>query len=60
VESTTPGSSSAPVGHASMQSVQEPQSSSSGPFGSISTSVTRVPRTTQEPKRRVISSVFLP
>ena len=30
VASTTPGSSSAPVGHASMQSVHEPQSSSSG------------------------------
>ena len=43
-----------------MQSVHEPQSSSSGGVGSISTSVTSVPSTTQEPCVRVISSVFLP
>ena len=60
MESTTPGSSSAPVGHASMQSVHEPQSSSSGALGSISTSVTSVPSTTQEPWVLVMSIVFLP
>ena len=60
VESRTPGSSSAPVGHASMHIVHEPQAKGIGSPASISTSVTRVPRTTQEPCRRVISSVFLP
>jgi hypothetical protein len=60
VESRTPGSSSAPVGQASMQSVQEPQSRLSAGVGSSATSVTSVPSTTQEPCRFVISSVFLP
>jgi hypothetical protein len=60
VESTTPGSSSAPVGHASMQSVHEPQSSSSGGVASTETVVTSVPSTTHEPYRRVISIVFFP
>ena len=41
VASSSPGSSSAPVGHASMQRRQEPQSSSTGCVASISTSVTR-------------------
>ena len=58
--SSTPGSSSAPVGQASMQSGQRPQSRSSGGVASISTSVTSVPSTTQEPCSRVISIVFLP
>ena len=58
--SSTPGSSSAPVGQASMQSVQEPQSRASGADGSSSTSVTSVPSTTHEPWRRVISIVFFP
>ena len=48
------------MGHASMQSLHEPQSASNGGVGSISTSVTSVPSTTQEPCRRVISIVFLP
>ncbi len=56
----TPGSSSAPVGHASMQSVHEPQSSSSGGVASSSAVVTSVPSTIHEPCRRVISIVFLP
>ena len=43
-----------------MQSVHEPQSVSNRGVGSSSTSVTSVPSTTQEPCRRVISSVFLP
>ena len=60
VESSVPGSSSAPVGQASMQSRHEPQSSASGSERSISASVTSVPSTTQEPWRRVISIVFLP
>ena len=60
VASSTPGSSSASVGHASMQSVQEPQSASSGGVASSSAVVTSVPSTTQEPWRRVISIVFLP
>ena len=60
VESSVPGSSSAPVGQASMQSVHEPQSSSSGAERSISASVTSVPSTTQDPWRLVISIVFLP
>ena len=58
--SSVPASSSAPVGQASMQSVQEPQSVPSGVAGSSSTSVTSVPSTTQEPWRCVIRSVFLP
>ena len=37
-----------------------PQSVSSGGVGASSTSVTSAPRTTHEPWRRVISSVFLP
>ncbi len=60
MESSVPGSSSAPVGHASMQSVHEPQPASSGPDGSTAWSLTSVPRTTQDPCRRVIASVFLP
>ena len=60
VASSVPGSSRAPVGHASMQSVQDPQSSSRGPLVSISTSVTSVPSTTHDPWRRVISIVFFP
>jgi hypothetical protein len=55
-----PGSSSAFVGQASMQRVQEPQSVASRGVASISTSVTSVPRTTHDPWRRVIRSVFLP
>jgi hypothetical protein len=55
-----PGSSSASVGQASMQSVHEPQPASSGVAGSTAWSVTNVPSTTQEPCRRVIASVFLP
>ena len=43
-----------------MHSVHEPQSSPSGWVGSSSWSVTSVPRTTHEPKRRVINIVFLP
>ena len=43
-----------------MQSVHEPQSSSSGGVGSISTSVISVPSTTQDPCFRVISIVFFP
>ena len=43
-----------------MQSVHEPQSSSSGGVGSSSTSVTSVPSTTHDPNRFVISIVFLP
>ena len=43
-----------------MQSVQEPQSVASGGVGSSWTSVTSVPRTTHEPWRRVIRSVFFP
>jgi hypothetical protein len=43
-----------------MQRVQEPQSSPSGALGSTSASVTSVPSTTHEPKRRVIISVFFP
>jgi hypothetical protein len=60
VASSVPGSSSALVGQASMQSVQEPQSVARGGVASSSTSVTSVPSTTHEPWRRVISSVFLP
>jgi hypothetical protein len=60
VASSTPGSSSAPVGHASMHRVQEPQSAPSGGVDWSSRSVTSVPSTTHEPKRRVISMVFLP
>ena len=60
VESSVPGSSSAPVGQASMQSVHDPQSRSRGGVGSITAWVTSVPSTTQEPCRFVISSVFLP
>jgi hypothetical protein len=60
VASSTPGSSSASVGHASMQSVQEPHPASSGEVGSISAVVSSVPSTTHEPNRRVISIVFLP
>ena len=43
-----------------MQSRHEPQSSSSFGVGSISTSVTSVPSTTQEPCLRVINIVFFP
>jgi ABC-type nitrate/sulfonate/bicarbonate transport system substrate-binding protein len=39
---------------------QEPQSASSGGVGSTSAVVTSVPSTTHEPKRRVITIVFLP
>ena len=60
VASRTPGSSRAPVGHASTHRVQLPQSTSSGSVDSISTSVTSVPSTTQEPCRRVMRSVFFP
>ena len=49
VESTKPGSSSAPVGQASMQSVHDPQSSASGGVASTAAVVTSVPSTTQEP-----------
>ena len=60
VESSVPGSSSAP-GRAGVDAERhEPQSSSSGSERSISASVTSVPSTTQEPWRRVISIVFLP
>ena len=43
-----------------MQSRHDPQSSSSRGVGSISTSVTSVPRTTHDPNRRVIAIVFFP
>jgi hypothetical protein len=43
-----------------MHSRHEPQSSSSGAVASTAMSVTKVPKTTQDPKRRVIISVFLP
>jgi hypothetical protein len=43
-----------------MQRVHEPQSRSSGALRSISAVVTTVPRTTQDPWRRVMSSVFFP
>ena len=60
VASRTPGSSSAPVGQASMQRVHEPQPGSTGAVGSSSTVVTSVPSTIQEPWRRVSTIVFLP
>ena len=44
-----PGSSSAPVGHASIQILQSPQSVSSGGVVSSSRSLTSVPSTTHEP-----------
>jgi len=58
--SSTPGSSSAPVGHASMQIVHSPQPARKAGVCTSSISVTSVPSTTHEPCRRVISIVFLP
>ncbi len=60
VASSVPGSSSAPVGQASMHSVQLPQSRSSRGVCSTATSVISVPSTTHEPWRFVITIVFLP